>query len=111
MKKYKIKLETSVLQDIEQSYVWGCKQWGVEQAQKWYRSAKETIRNLAVFPERLPIAPEAKDTTEFQEEIRQMVFQRYRILFTVKGNTVHVLHLRGAYKGSANNEEETEAEK
>lgn len=106
MKKYKIKLEISVLQDIERSYVWGCKQWGVEQAKKWYRSTKETIRNLAVFPERHPVAPETEGKTEFQEEIRQMVFQRYRILFTIKGNTVHVLHVRGAFKGNMSTEQE-----
>ena len=32
---------------------------------------------------------------EFSEEIRQMVVGRYRVLFTIKGRKVHVLHVRG----------------
>ena len=106
MKKYKIKLESSVLQDIELSYVWGRDQWGIEQAKKWYRSTKEAIRSLAVFPERHHITPDTQEKAEFQEEIRQMIFQRYRILFTIKENTVHVLHLRGAFKGDVSTEQE-----
>ena len=43
-----------------------------------------------------PLAPE---DDEFSEEIRQMVIGRYRVLFTIKGREVHVLHVRGAYVG------------
>jgi hypothetical protein len=43
------------------------------------------------------IAPE---NDEFVEEIRQMIVGRYRVLFTIQGRKVHVLHVRGAYIGS-----------
>lgn len=36
----------------------------------------------------------------FSEEIRQMVVGRYRVLFTIRGRKVHVLHVRGAYVGA-----------
>ena len=39
--------------------------------------------------------PRAPENNEFEEEIRQIV-GRYRVLFTIKGKRVHVLHVRGA---------------
>jgi len=40
--------------------------------------------------------PRAPENNEFEEEIRQMIVGRYRVLFTIKGKRVHVLHVRGA---------------
>lgn len=104
MKKYQIILETTALQEIELSYVWGREQWGADQARRWYQILKETIRSLSTLPERHPIAPEF-EREELGDQIRQMVFQRYRILFTVRENKVHVLHVRGAYKSNESEEE------
>lgn len=96
MTTYQVIVEEPARQDIETSYYWGCEKWGVPKAQKWYGEVIASIATLATLPERHPIAPETQD--EFQEEIRQMIFQRYRVLFTIRGNTVHVLHFRGAYR-------------
>jgi len=52
------------------------------------------FKQLRVLPKAFPLAPE---NDEFSEEIRQMVAGRYRVLFTIKGRKVHVLHVRGAY--------------
>jgi hypothetical protein len=50
---------------------------------------------LAQFPERCPIAPE---NSRFSLEVRQLFYERkphvYRILFTVNGDMVEVLHIR-----------------
>ena len=46
------------------------------------------------MPKGFPLAPE---DDEFSEEIRQMIVGRYRVLFTIKKQKVHVLHIRGAY--------------
>ena len=54
------------------------------------------LKQLGVIPKAFPLAPE---DAEFSEEIRQMVVGRYRVLFTIKGRKVHVLHVRGAYEG------------
>ena len=48
-------------------------------------------------PKAFPLAPE---NDEFSEEIRQMIVGRYRVLFTIKGREVHVLHVRGAFVGA-----------
>ena len=57
-------------------------------------SGQQLLKQLAVVPKGLPLAPE---DDEFSEEIRQMVVGRYRVLFTIRGSRVHVLHVTGAY--------------
>jgi plasmid stabilization system protein ParE len=94
--KYNVVIELSANRDIDQSYVWGCQEWGTAQARKWYNGLIRAIKSLAEFPERQPIAPE---NDEFDEEIRQLVYGRYRVLFAIQGNKVAVLHCRGAYTG------------
>ncbi|MCA1602228.1 MAG: hypothetical protein LC776_11490 [Acidobacteria bacterium] len=42
------------------------------------------------MPKGFPLAPE-------DNEFRQMIVGRYRVLFTIKGRKVHVLHVTGAY--------------
>ena len=70
---------------------------GRHEAEQWVRQLRKAIsEQLAVVPKAFPLAPE---DNEFSEEIRQMVVGRYRILFTIKGRKVHVLHVRGAYLG------------
>lgn len=62
---------------------------------RWYNWLVELIHSLATFPERAPLAPESK---YLHREIREIFHGRrqykHRILFTVTGNEVHVLHVR-----------------
>lgn len=95
MKGYAVVFEESAQADVRDSYEWGCRVWGKEEAVKWVRQLRTAVsKQLAVVPKGLPLAPE---DNQFSEEIRQMVVGRYRILFMIKGRTVHVLHVRGAY--------------
>lgn len=94
--KYTIILEEPAQRSIEETFLWGVSNWGLEAAQNWYEEVFAQITTLSTLPERHPIAP---DMQRFSEEIRHMVFQRYRILFTVRGDVVHVLYFRGAFKG------------
>jgi plasmid stabilization system protein ParE len=97
MKKYAVIIEDSAQADIHHSYDWGCRVWGKAQAQKWVRELRtSTIKNLGTVPSDFSVAPE---NDEFDEEIRQMIVGRYRVLFTIRGRRVHVLHLRGPYAG------------
>jgi hypothetical protein len=41
-----------------------------------------------------PVAPESE---QLGISIRHLIVGRYRILFTVKGNTVTILHVSGPY--------------
>jgi plasmid stabilization system protein ParE len=66
-----------------------------EAALKWLDGIERTIAGLAEFPTRCPLAPESDAVGS---EIRQQLYGRrqhkYRILFALRGNTVHVLHVR-----------------
>lgn len=98
MRKYRVIIEDSAQVDVQDSYEWGCRVWGKARAGAWARELRTAItKSLAVFPTGFPRAPESD---EFEEVIRQMIVGRYRVLFTIKGGRVHVLHVRGAYVGS-----------
>ena len=95
MKRYAVVFEVSAQTDVRESYEWGCRVWGKKEAQRWVRELRTAIsRQLSLVPKGFPLAPE---DDEFSEEVRQMIVGRYRILFTIKKHTVHVLHVRGAY--------------
>jgi plasmid stabilization system protein ParE len=62
---------------------------------RWFLALDDAIASLARFPERCPLAPEAG---RFPFEVRQLLYGRkphmYRILFTIDGETVKILHIR-----------------
>jgi plasmid stabilization system protein ParE len=95
VKRYRVVFEVSAQTDVRESYEWGCRVWGSAEADKWLRQLRVAVsRRLAVLPFAFPHAAENE---EFVEEIRQMIVGRYRVLFTIKDLSVHVLHVRGAY--------------
>jgi plasmid stabilization system protein ParE len=65
-------------------------------AKSWAKGLRQSIRGLSRFPARCPIAPESR---EFDGVIRELLYGSgnrgtYRILFTIVGKTVFVLHVR-----------------
>lgn len=66
-----------------------------EAARRWYRGLRQAIESLATFPLRCAVAPE---DPYFPEEIRHLLYGErrgtYRILFTVREQTVVVLAIR-----------------
>lgn len=95
MKPFDVVFEESAVADVRQSYDWGCRVWGKKETQRWVRDLRTAVtKQLSLFPRGFPLAPESED---FAEEIRQMIVGRYRILFTIKKRTVHVLHIKGAH--------------
>jgi plasmid stabilization system protein ParE len=95
MKRYAVVFEESAQADVRESYNWGCRVWGKREAQQWVRQLRTAVsKQLAVVPKGFPLAPE---DDEFSVEIRQLLVDRYRVLFTIKGRKVRVLHVRGSY--------------
>jgi plasmid stabilization system protein ParE len=95
MRRYAVVFEESAQADVRESYDWGRRVWGTRKAQQWIRQLRKVVKEqLAIVPKACSLAPE---DDEFPEEIRQMVVGRYRVLFTIKGPKVHVLHVRGAF--------------
>ena len=94
MKHYQVIILPAAERDIGEAYEWLAEQDN-EAAIRWYNRLLEVIFSLDTFPERCPLAPES----EFlNSEIREIFHGRrqykYRILFTVSENEVHVLHVR-----------------
>jgi plasmid stabilization system protein ParE len=103
MKKYTVIFHPDAEQDIRTSYDWGCRVWGKTKAKQSARELPKAItKRLAVFPESCPLAPESE---ELSVPVRQMIVGRYRVLFTIQGGNVHILHVRGAYIGEVGSEE------
>jgi plasmid stabilization system protein ParE len=97
MKRYAVVFEESAQSDVRESYDWGCRAWGKKEAERWARQLRTAVLSqLSLIPKGFPIAPE---DDEFSVEIRHMIVGRYRVLFTIKGRRVHVLHVRGPYPG------------
>jgi plasmid stabilization system protein ParE len=96
---YRVLVLPRAVAEIEETYLWIAKR-APESAVKWFNGLYSVIETLETFPERCPHAPE---NDFFHQEIRQLVYGkrigRYRILFTIDGDTVYILHVRhGARK-------------
>ncbi len=95
MKKYRVVMHPEAEIDIISSYRWGIKNWGEEQANAWVSELRRTIlTRLTSLPLRCPAAPESD---ELGQIVRQLIVQRYCVLFTVDKQTVTILHVRGSY--------------
>jgi len=99
MERYRVRLSPRAIDDLQISFDWGIEFWGREKAMSWVEQVQHLIKTgLSSMPERCPIAPES---SEFDIEIRQLKFHRYRILFTISDTdrTVYVLRIRGPFNG------------
>ncbi|MEK7830040.1 MAG: type II toxin-antitoxin system RelE/ParE family toxin [Acidobacteriota bacterium] len=99
---FRIVLETRADREIEDAYHWMA-QLSPERALDWYCDILERIETLQNNPFRCPIAAE---NNSFPEEIRHLIFGQYRILFTVRDETVHVLRVRHGRRDYAMPEDE-----
>ena len=95
MEKYKVILHSDAELDIESSFKWSCRAWGEENAKLWVRKLRHAItKQLTSLPLACPLAPESE---QLGVPIRHLIVGRYRVLFTVRGRTVTILHVSGAY--------------
>ena len=69
-----------------------------EQAERWLNGLENSAASLDEFPGRCPVAPEQD---AFDVEVRQLLYGKYRLLFTLvdadddgENDTVHILHVR-----------------
>jgi len=95
MKTYSVIFHPDAETDINLSYQWGRRTWGESQASAWVRELQRAIKlRLTSLPLSCPVAPESD---ELGIAIRQLIVQRYRVLFIVEKKTVTILHVRGPY--------------
>jgi plasmid stabilization system protein ParE len=60
-------------------------------AERWIEGLYDALDGLQTMPARCPLAPENKSHAE---EIRQLIYGRYRVLFTIFPGRVVILHVR-----------------
>ena len=94
MKRWRVIVELPAQRDIAEAYLWLAER-EPDAAVRWFNRIYDTIGSLEIFPERCPLAPESKTLrTEIREIFHGRRQHKYRILFTVTENEVHVLHVR-----------------
>lgn len=64
---------------------------GPSYPERWYHGIRAAIRDLA---DSAPHCGLAYEDRFFAEPIRQRLFDSYKILFVIREQTVHVLHIR-----------------
>ncbi len=91
---YQIILEENAKEDIRKVVRWiavNAEEDPFAKSAAWFTALQDALDSLSELSFRCPCAPENKFLVE---EIRHLLFQKYRVVYTVSGNTVHVLHIR-----------------
>lgn len=92
--EYRIMLQPEAYEGMESAYAY-IKQQSPDNAYQWAVGLMDAINTLKTFPTRCMLAPEDQF---FRQEIRQLLYGKgrrvYRILFTILGDAVSVLHIR-----------------
>jgi plasmid stabilization system protein ParE len=92
--EYKIEVTEIAAAEIDSAYQW-INERAPDAADRWYDGLMAALRSLRQNPRRCA----RLFTTDFVElEIRQLVYGRrrgrYRVLFTIDGDTIRVLRVR-----------------
>lgn len=92
--KYTVLIEPRASRDLEAALEWMTVEHN-SVINEWYRGILDAILSLECFPARCHLAPE---NANVPYELRQLMYGKrrnaYRILFTIRGVRVHVLHIR-----------------
>lgn len=95
---YRVVIEPTAAREIRSALLWKTEHASPTAAARWYNGLVARIETLRRHPTRCPLAAESD---RFPEEIRELLHgrggertHRYRILFTIREETVHVLYIR-----------------
>ena len=75
-------------------------QGSIDIANRWCRAIEETVNSLSEMPRRFPPAREADLFPGV--ELRQTLVMSHRIIFVIRDDAVHVLHVRHAARLNLN---------
>jgi plasmid stabilization system protein ParE len=92
---FRVKQSPQADSDLDGILEWLLAQQAGDTGLRWFQKLKEAVATLSELPQRCPLAPENK---EFPFEVRQLLYGRkphvYRVLFTIEGDAVVILHIR-----------------
>lgn len=108
MKTYRVVITPSAQRDLEEAFVWIAER-NETAAIRWFNGIVEVVDTLKQFPDR---CPPALENDFFEQEIRQILYgkrqHKYRILFTMEGANVFVLHVRHGARLALGQDESSE---
>jgi plasmid stabilization system protein ParE len=83
-------------QDLDVILTWLLEEGAGETGLRWFQRLQDGIGALSELPHRCPLA---RENASVPFEMRQLVYGRkphvYRVLFTIEGNKVYIVHVRG----------------
>ena len=92
---FRVELSEQAQRDIAAIYDWLQQQQAGDAGERWFLELRASIASLTTLPSRCPTAPESRDSAT---EVRQLLYgrrpHRYRILFSIDGELVQVVHIR-----------------
>lgn len=104
--RYTVIILPTAKAEIKEAYQWIFDETPA-QAAKWLSGISDAINSLSTFPERCALAPESN---AFDVEVRQLLYGKkhsiYRVLFTIKDDTVFILRVRHSSRQSITAEDE-----
>jgi plasmid stabilization system protein ParE len=89
--KYEVVVQPAAASEIEAAFLYLVEAASVNTAVEWFQGLENAMVSLGRFPKRCAKAPE---DAFFGEEVRQLLLEPYRILFTIRPGTVDILHVR-----------------
>jgi plasmid stabilization system protein ParE len=94
---FRVEISAEAERDAKAILDWLLSQHAGNTGIRWFLAMEDAISSLNKFPKRCPLAPE---NSKFPFELRQLLYGNkphiYRILFTIEGDTVQILHIRHA---------------
>jgi len=100
--EFRVEISAQAESDADAILEWLISRHAGEAGERWFHALESAVASLSTLPRRCPLAPEA---ARFPFEVRQLLYGRkphaYRILFTVAGGTVYVLHIRHGRRAAA----------
>jgi plasmid stabilization system protein ParE len=104
-----------IIQPRAEREIWAAAQWIQDQSRsaakalRWARGIRARMETLSANPDRCPVDP---DSDAFGEEVRVLLYGKrhgkHRILFAIRGDTVHVLTVRHSARRNLSEEMEQE---
>jgi plasmid stabilization system protein ParE len=88
--EYRIELSQRTKWDVEAAFEY-IRMRAPENAVRWRRRLEGRLRAIQRSPEAFGFAPENRDA---KTDVRQAIFGRYRILYTIRERVIFVLTIR-----------------
>lgn len=104
---FRIAVEPTAEAGIRSAMAWYARNASPAVAARWYNGLVRRVNTLRSSPRRCPLADEDEG---FEEEIRVLLYGKrrgiFRVLFTIRGDEVHILYVRHGAQGPVTPDED-----